>query len=115
MKYYAPGVRFVPRVYGVFEMSNQELFRLDKKTRLPLYYTTVMIRPNMYGGNFHKTSHKYTTFNIKKHQLEYPKNIIIMIQDIFGTNCTMSNVGKLDIMVNNNKKGDEARRSLLRY
>ena len=27
----------------------------------------------------------------------------------------MSNVGKLDIMVNNNKKGDEARRTLLRY
>ena len=57
-KYYTPVVRFGPWIYGVFKKFYWELLRLDKKT-VSLYYTTVIIRPNMYEENFHKHSKVY--------------------------------------------------------
>ena len=50
-KYYTPVVRFVSRVCGIFEKSNWELFCLDKKTRVPFYYTTVIIISKFYQEN----------------------------------------------------------------
>ena len=34
--YYTPVVRFIPRVYGIIEKSYWKLFRLDRKTRVPV-------------------------------------------------------------------------------